>query len=99
MHVSCDIRFWLQFDIFGAMHRANDGSIDHSVGHAYLPFNLCLFAQNQRAGLIICGGNVAAHASIHPKAAGEGYVALDDGTGADQAVDPILRFGWFCSEH
>ncbi|MNC96989.1 hypothetical protein D3C83_145100 [compost metagenome] len=57
---------------------------------ADLALDLGVLREHQRAGLAVGRNHVAAHASVHAQAPGEGDIALDGGARADQALDGIL---------
>src|SRR5476651_455363 len=84
--ISCDTGLREEFDVLGASHGASDGPVDDHMGYIDVAFDFCKLRDHQRARFISARLDVALHVAVDPEAAGEGDVALDRRSAADEAV-------------
>src|SRR5471030_2703149 len=99
MHIPFDAAMVLKFEKLGGMYGSVDRPVHHEVGNVDLSVYPGLLAQHQRTRLIARGNDVALDLAIDAQAAIEGDVAFNSRTGADQAVDAVLRLVCFLAKH
>src|SRR6266568_1750457 len=92
VHIAFDSRARLEFEGLDGVHRPVDGSVHHDVRGLDFAVDARVRGHHQGARLLGHGGDVAAHHAVDAQAAAENDIALDARGGADQAVDPVLRF-------